>query len=65
MPGRSGRGLPPLLFFWALAVVALVVALGVVWRSADRFLLTLLVWAVVVSPLVVRTIRWLGHQQED
>lgn len=54
-----------LLVLWALAVLALVIALGYFWRSGTGFLLVLLLWLVVVSPLMVASGRWLASRQPD
>lgn len=56
---------PTLFFLWALAVLALVITLGYVWRSGTRFLLVILVWLVAVSPLMVATARWLAARQRE
>ncbi len=67
--GRSGstreNQLLPLVVLWITAVLALVVPLGYAWRSPVGFLLLLVGWAVVTSPLMVKTARWLREMQED
>lgn len=67
--GRRGstreNQLLPLVALWIAAVLALVVPLGYAWRSPAGFLLLLVGWAVVTSPLMVKTARWLRDVQED
>lgn len=58
----EARAAATLIFVWGAAVSVLVIALGYFWRSATGFVLVALGWLLVVSPLMVRTARWLGSR---
>lgn len=65
MSGDPVARMAVLFSLWALAVVGLVVALGYFWQSGGRFLLVLVGWVVLISPLMVATARWLAALERE